>query len=74
MTLQEIRTRLEQLAAHWRAKAATIENDYKRITPAQTQVGITALTTCAEEVEDLVKGIPSSTTHLITNEPEQSNL
>lgn len=66
MTTDQIKARLAQLTAHWRDKAALIENDYSKLSAGQAKVAAQALSTCAEEVEDIIKEIPPSTSQLIT--------
>lgn len=51
-----MKTKLLHLAQAWRSKAEAINQKYRDVAPEQAQVAVSALETCAEEIEDLVRG------------------
>lgn len=50
-----IKQQLQTLATGWRAKAKLIEDKYSPSAPAQTQIAVDTLETCASEIDDILK-------------------
>lgn len=57
MTIEQLKKEMEKLVMHWRTKSEKIERRFANESPRETQVATHGLTTCAEELEDLIKEI-----------------